>query len=136
MTDTRPTQTASPEPAADLGAIVVLNRDLLFGSRMTSHLRPLGYAVVFARDAETFADLVRSLRPGPVLGIIDMNSAIAWPAIRGLVDDPAVATPLLGFGPHVDVAGRRAAKAAGLARIVSNGEFHRDLVALVRRYAR
>jgi hypothetical protein len=46
-----------------------------------------------------------------------------------------VATPLLGFGPHVDVDGRRAAKAAGLTRIVSNGEFHRDLVALVARYA-
>ncbi|HEX5500673.1 MAG TPA: hypothetical protein VFX03_15660, partial [Thermomicrobiales bacterium] len=69
------------------------------------------------------------------LGVIDMNGPVDWDeiaALAAMADRP----PLLGFGPHVEVAGRRAAKAAGVDRIVANGEFHRDAAALIRRYAR
>ncbi|MDF3015147.1 MAG: hypothetical protein K0R44_372, partial [Thermomicrobiales bacterium] len=44
--------------------------------------------------------------------------------------------PTLAFGPHVDIEGRRAAKAAGVTRIVSNGQFHTDTVGLIERYRR
>ena len=44
--------------------------------------------------------------------------------------------PTLAFGPHVDVEGRRAAKAAGVTRIVSNGQFHSDMAGLIERYRR
>lgn len=116
--------------------IVVLNRDLMFGVRIADVARGLGHAVLFARDAAGFADLLRTTEPAPVLGIVDMNAGVEWGIVRALVDDPAVATPLLAFGPHLDVANRRAAKAAGVDRLVTNGEFHRDMVDLVRRYAR
>lgn len=132
---TPPAAGSEPTPAP-LGTVAVLNRDLLFGVRIGNQLRALGYAVAFARDTEGFAALVRGTEPPPVLGILDMNAGVAWDLVRGLVDDPAVVTPLLAFGPHLDVAGRRAAKAAGVDRLVSNGEFHRDMVGLVRRYAR
>jgi hypothetical protein len=42
--------------------------------------------------------------------------------------------PTLGFGSHVDIETRRAAKSAGVTRIVSNSEFHRDMPALISRY--
>ena len=44
--------------------------------------------------------------------------------------------PVLAFGSHLDVDGRRAAKAAGVTRVLSNGDFHRDMVPLVQRYAK
>jgi len=121
--------------ASNRGTIVVLNRDLMFGARITSHLRPIGYTIVFARDTTRFVELMRSTHPRPVLGILDMNGTIAWDMIDSLAHDPTVTIPLLGFGPHTDVDGRRAAKAADVTRIVSNSEFHGALVSLVERYA-
>ena len=47
----------------------------------------------------------------------------------------AVDVPILAFGPHKDVEGFRSAKAAGVTRVVANGEFSRSLPDLVRRYA-
>ena len=122
--------------ATTIGTIAVLNRDLMFAVRIGNGLRSLGYTVRFAGDTQGFAELLGSTRPAPVLGIVDMNAGIDWEIVRSLVDDLDVATPILAFGPHLDVANRRAAKAAGVDRLVTNGEFHRDMVGLVRRYAR
>lgn len=119
-----------------LGTIIVLNRDLMFGVRIANQLRAAGYTVTFAQKTSDFVSRVRLADPKPVLGLVDMNTPVEWPLIQALVLDTANATPLLGFGPHLDIAGRRAAKAAGLARIVTNGEFHQDTVGFVRRYAR
>ena len=118
------------------GPIVVLNRDLMFGVRIGNQLRALGYDVTFARDTADFAARLRTTDPPPVLGIIDMNTGVDWSIVSAVVADPAIACPLLAFGPHLDVEGRRAAKAAGVDRLVSNGEFHRDMIRLVGRYAR
>ncbi len=119
-----------------LGTIVVLNRDLMFGVRIANQLRAAGYAVTFAQKTSEFVSRLRQADPKPVLGLVDMNTPVEWPLIQALVLDTANATPLLGFGPHLDIQGRRAAKAAGLSRIVTNGEFHQDTIAFVRRYAR
>lgn len=118
------------------GVVVVLNRDLMFGVQIGNQLRALGYEVEFRRDTALFLNAVGTTDPVPVLGIIDMSVGVDWNRIRELTAAPGGAPPLLAFGPHVDVEGRRAAKAAGVTRLVSNGEFHRDMVALVRRYAR
>ena len=118
------------------GPIVVLNRDLMFGVRIGNQLRALGYDVTFARDTAEFAARLRTTDPAPSLGIIDMNAGVDWGQVSAVVENPAIECPLLAFGPHLDVEGRRAAKAAGVDRLVSNGEFHRDMVRLVGRYAR
>lgn len=123
-------------PPCHLGTIVVLNRDLLFGARIASTARALGYRVSFAPTTDAFVDLVRTVAPPPVLGVIDMNAALDWATIATLAADPAIPVPLLAFGPHTDVAGRRTAKAAGVDRLVSNGDFHRDMPRLIQRYAR
>ncbi len=130
-------QRGQGEPTvADAGApVVVLNRDLMFGVQIANVVRALGFAPRFVPDTDAFAAEMRRRDPRPVLGILDMNGPIDWEAISRLAGEPDGA-PLLGFGPHVDVAGRRAAKAAGLTRIVSNGEFHRGMAELIGRYAR
>ncbi|MBA2521084.1 MAG: hypothetical protein H0V24_15585 [Chloroflexia bacterium] len=119
-----------------LGTIVVLNRDLMFGVRIANQLRAAGYTVSFAQKTSEFVSRLRLADPKAVLGVVDMNTPVEWPLIQALVLDTSNATPLLGFGPHLDVPGRRAAKAAGVSRIVTNGEFHHDTIGFVRRYAK
>ncbi|MCC6705112.1 MAG: hypothetical protein IT334_09550 [Thermomicrobiales bacterium] len=115
------------------GTIVVLNRDVFFGARLKQLGRDLGYAVEIAPDASAFRS--RLSGDSVVLGIIDINARPDWSVIAG----ESVETrrpPVLAFGPHLDVEGLRAAKAAGVTRVVSNGQFHRDAAELIRRYAR
>jgi len=133
---TLPVSEPPSEAPFPLGAIAVLNRDLMFGVRIGNQLRSLGYTVSFAPDTVRFVNSVRNAEPAPILGIVDMNAGVDWPTVAELMGDPDITTPLLVFGPHLDVENRRAAKAAGVTRLVSNGDFHRDMIALVRRYAR
>ncbi len=130
-------QLARGEPAAAEAGdpVVVLNRNLMFGVQIANVVRALGFAPRFVPDTDAFIAEMRRCDPRPVLGILDMNGPIDWEAISALAGEPD-GSPLLGFGPHVDVAGRRAAKAAGLTRIVSNGEFHRGMGEVIGRYAR
>ncbi len=129
-------------PAADQAntrqevEIVVLNRDLFFGVRIGNLLKSAGFAVSFAPTTSAFVDRIRQTKPAPVLGLIDMSLGVDWDAVHALTSDPEITTPMLVFGPHKDVEGFRAAKGAGVARVVSNSDFHRDALALVHRYAR
>ena len=116
---------------------IVLNRDLLFGSRIRSALAGLGLESRFVATQEQFVGAVSQEPNAVAIGIIDMNGAISWEVIRAaqLCGDAGF-VPTLAFGPHVDIEGRRAAKAAGVSRIVSNGQFHRDMAGLIERYRR
>jgi hypothetical protein len=116
---------------------VVLNRDLLFGSRIRSVLAGLGLEGRFVTTADQFVGAL-SEEPGSVaIGIIDMNGTVSWDVIRdALSKSQGSLAPTLAFGPHVDIEGRRAAKAAGVTRIVSNGQFHSDMSVLIDRYRR
>ena len=127
------TELANPSPKL----AVVLNRDLLFGSRIRSALSNSGLTAQFVANAEQFARALAEDRDSIAIGIIDMNGPVAWDVIGKLLGhaDPAM-PPTLAFGPHVDIENRRAAKAAGVTRIVSNGQFHEDMVGLIERYRR
>ncbi len=118
------------------GTVVVLNRDLMFGSRITAAARSLGFATRFVRDLPGLAAALAEPGEPPVLAVIDMNAALDWDAVAALVAELDGRAPILGFGPHVDIEGRRAAKGAGLTRIVTNGEFHRDTAGFIGRYAK
>jgi hypothetical protein len=116
---------------------VVLNRDLLFGSRIRSALKSLGLEARFVSTAEQFVGALHQELASVAIGIVDMNGAVAWDVIREeLSGANGGHVPTLAFGPHVDVEGRRAAKAAGVTRIVSNGQFHADMAGLIERYRR
>jgi len=122
------------ENAADQAIAVVLNRDLMFGSRIRSALTSQGLRAQFARDTAQFIQLLETTEPAPVIGIIDMNGAVAWDDLRQALARLGGGVPTLGFGAHVDIETRRAAKSAGVTRIVSNSEFHRDMPTLISRY--
>jgi hypothetical protein len=115
---------------------VVLNRDLLFGSRVRSVLSTLGLEARFVANTEQFVAALTALKGASAIGIIDMNSVVAWDALKAALQEIDAAPPTLAFGPHVDVENRRLAKDAGVTRIVSNGQFHREMKELVDRYRR
>jgi PleD family two-component response regulator len=116
---------------------VVLNRDLLFGSRIRSALKSLGLEARFVATTEQFVGALHEQPSSVAIGIVDMNGAVSWDVIHEILSRPnGDSVPTLGFGSHVDVESRRAAKAAGVTRIVSNGQFHSDMVGLIDRYRR
>ena len=114
---------------------LILNRDLMFGSRIKSALTQIGLRARFVPDTEQFVSAFMDLDESTAIAILDMNGPVDWEQIRAVTAMPNGA-PILAFGPHVDVGGRRAAKAAGVTRIVSNGQFHSELQTLIQRYQR
>jgi hypothetical protein len=120
----------------DAPVAVVLNRDLMFGSRIRSAMATLGLQAVVKGDTQAFLDAARTLGSRAVIAIIDMNGKVDWEVISAALKEDETLPPVLGFGSHTDVETRRAAKAAGVDRIVSNGQFHADMAGYVQRYRR
>jgi FixJ family two-component response regulator len=122
--------------SASTPVVLVLNSDLMLGIAITNTARSLGYEIRRLTSSDAFVEALQATGGESALAIVDMNMRPDWDAIRSAIESGTISLPILGFGPHVDVEGRRAAKQAGLTRIVSNGEFHRDMAGLIRRYAR
>jgi hypothetical protein len=114
---------------------IVLNRDLLFGARIRTALSALGLQPVFVKSGEQLAAALAGQRERVAIAIVDMNAPVPWDVVSAAIRG-ADAPPTLAFGPHTDVANRRAAQAAGMTRIVSNGQFHQDMAVLIDRYRR
>jgi hypothetical protein len=126
------------EPAGDArvaarGLVAVLSGDLFFGMRIRTTLRQLGYTVALAQDSAAFTNHLQRGDQRAVLGLIDFNRPGAWQALEGAI---ATGIPMIAFGPHTDVDGFRAARAAGVARTIANGEFSNSLADLAARYAK
>ena len=115
---------------------VVLNRDLLFGSRLRSALSSIGLAVRRVSSTEQFVQQMNELGGSCAIGIIDMNGPVDWTVLSDALRASEHWPPLLAFGPHVDAKQMRAARAAGITRVVSNGQFNREMVTLIERYRR
>jgi hypothetical protein len=118
--------------ASSAPTIVVLNRDLFFGVRIGNLLKSAGYSPIFAKTTPEFLDALYSSQNLPVLGIVDLGASPDWASIQA---QPR-SIPILAFGPHKDTDALRAAKSAGVTRVVSNSEFHKNALALIERYAR
>jgi CheY-like chemotaxis protein len=112
--------------------IAVLSRDVFFGMRIRNALKQLGYALVLVK---TERDLGEAMASFPALALVDFNAPVDWDAIAaGIAAHSAV--PVVAFGAHTDVDGFQQAKAAGVARAISNGAFTQQLPDLIARYAR
>src|SRR5699024_5287189 len=103
----------------DAGMIVDLSGDVSFGMRMRTIIRQRGHALQICKDATS---LDAAAGDSPLLAFVDFNQPVDW---DGLAPVMASETPVVAFGSHTYVEGFRAAKAAGVDRTVSNGEFSR-----------
>lgn len=115
---------------------VVLNRDLIFGSRIRGALAGLGLEARFVSNAEQFDEAVRELRQAAAIGIIDMNGVVSWDVVSATLQGSETVPPTIAFGSHKDADNLRAAKASGVTRVVSNSQFHKDMQGLIERYRR
>lgn len=109
------------------GLVCALSRDVFFGMRIRTVLQNLGYEMKLCKDE---AELVASTSEASI-ALVDFNQGVDWEALQPLITS---ATPVVAFGAHTNVEGFRAAKSAGVRRVVSNGEFSRKLPALLTQY--
>jgi DNA-binding NarL/FixJ family response regulator len=115
--------------------VVVMCRDLFFAMRIRNALKQMSYTARLVKSEEELAAQLADSESTPALLIIDFNSEVDW----SMISDATASTPQLptiAFGPHTDVASFRAAKAAGMTRVVANGTFTAELPALIETYAR
>lgn len=110
-----------------LGAVAALSRDVFFGMRIRTVLQQLGYEMRLCKNEQELVDAA----PGAIIALVDFNIPVDWPALKPVLDSDV---PILAFGSHTNVEGFRSAKAAGVTRVVSNGEFSRKLPALLTQY--
>lgn len=112
-----------------LGAVAALSRDVFFGMRIRTVLSQLGYEMRLCKNEQ---ELVIAA-PDTIIALVDFNIPVDWDALTSILDGQV---PVLAFGSHTNVEGFRAAKSAGVTRVVSNGEFSRKLPALLTQYQR
>lgn len=111
------------------GTVSALSRDVFFGMRIRTVLNQLGYDL---KLCNTEQQLVESF-PGSVATLVDFNIPVNWESLSSVLKSEV---PVIAFGSHTNVDGFRAAKSAGVTRVVSNGEFSRRLPALLTQYRR
>ncbi len=115
------------------GPILMLIPDVFFAVTVRNAVRRTGYEPHIVKTTDDLVVLAGEHQA--VLAVIDLaavRSDAEWADIAELVAD---GLPTLVFGSHKDVDGLRAAKAAGVTRVVSNGQFHREMADLIQRYA-
>jgi hypothetical protein len=114
-------------------SIILIVDDLMFLPRLEQGARHLGYTPLPATDE---AQLTRALFQSPVLVIVDLFSrSFDWAALVALVKaSKAGPTPVLGFGPHVDLDLRERALAAGCDAVVGRGAVAGNLSHLVEKH--
>lgn len=115
------------------GTVIAVVPDLFFSVTVRNAIRSAGYD---ARMVKAVGDIGPSFEmPSPRLAVIDMGAVRSpedWSVLTTVKES---GVPVLVFGPHKNVEGFRAAKAAGVSRVVSNGQFHADMVGFISRYA-
>lgn len=114
--------------------VLLLNRDLMAGVPIANTCKALGYTVVGVHNTHDFVDALVSTDNRIALGVIDMNGEIDWPVISNTLNSSERTPPVIAFGPHVDIEGRKSAKESGVARAYSNRGFHRDIAQCLEKF--
>jgi CheY-like chemotaxis protein len=115
----------------DTQKIVVLIRDLFFSVKVKNELVNAGYEpLLVKREPELLSTVEAS---NPVLVLLDLNAKPDWETLEPLLESES-APPVLAFGPHKDLEARKAAQAAGVTRVVTNQQLHRNLHEYIQRY--
>ncbi len=124
----------SSRTTKERGVIIAVIKDVFFGITVRNSIKKLNFEPQLIKSTDTLADTVAVYDPSLVildLQVIEKESA--WGAVTATRE---LNIPVLVFGPHKDVEGLRAAKAAGVSRVVANSQFHREMPALIERYVR
>lgn len=105
------------------GVGVLLSDDLLFTSKVQATARAHGGTVRVARTSDSLLSLVHELRPAAVLLDLhnpDLNLSVLVEHLRQACSP---LPKLLAYGSHVDTATLKAARQAGLDRVMPRSQF-------------
>ena len=124
----------SSKTTKERGVIIAVVKDVFFGITVRNTIKRLNYEPQMIKSVEHLLDTVAVYDPSLVivdLQVIEDESG--WSLITAIREQNV---PVLVFGPHKDVEGLRAAKQAGVSRVVANSQFHREMPVLIERYVR
>jgi uncharacterized protein related to proFAR isomerase len=124
----------SSRTTKERGVIIAVIKDVFFGITVRNTIKKLNFEAQLIKTTDQLADTVAVYDPSLVildLQVIENESA--WSSVTAIRE---MNIPVLVFGPHKDVEGLRAAKAAGVSRVVANSQFHREMPTLIERYVR
>jgi hypothetical protein len=99
-----------------MGEIVAVVTDLFFAARIRSAASAAGRPLRFASSLQTIPERI----DGIVL--VDLDAALDVPAVVREVRARG-AREIIVFGPHMDTARRKAARAAGADRVLAKSRF-------------
>jgi hypothetical protein len=117
--------------------IILIVDDLMFLPKLETTVQNLGYQPLVATDELT---LNRAIGAAPVLAIVDLyeaNHTFSWEYLVRFMKGPGKKgnhVPILGFGPHVDLALRERALAVGCAAVVGRSAIVTQLPHLIEKY--
>ncbi len=115
------------------GPILLLIPDVFFAVTVRNTVRRLGYDPHILKTTDEL--VVAAGEHQAVLAVVDLATVRSSDEWTDIGEIEASGIPVLVFGSHKDVDGLRAAKSAGVARVVSNGQFHREMRDMIERYA-
>jgi hypothetical protein len=114
-------------------SILLLIPDVFFAVNVRNAVRRVGYDPHVLKTTDDL--IVAAGEEQAALAVVDLAAVHGDAEWTDVGDLARAGLPVLVFGSHKDVDGLRAAKAAGVTRVVSNGQFHREMDALIQRYA-
>ena len=118
-----------PDPTG--GTVLAVTEDLIFRSKIRTSLERAGYAVRFA-GASGLPGAVRESTPSLLLVDYSLCGEAGFEAVAALKQDPATRSiPILAYGPHLDLAARERARAAGADAVLANSQVASDLPGVV-----
>ena len=98
--------------------IVAVVTDLFFQSRISATANHCGRRVRFIRDG--------AIASSYAIALVDLDADVdVLRCIQTL--KAGSGAPVIAFGPHVDVEGRKAARAAGADRVLAKSRFVSEL---------
>lgn len=112
-----------------MSQVLAVVTDLFFQSRIASAARARGHEVQFVRSIDALP-----LNSAALLALVDLDAKLdVLAAIRGVAG--AGIERIVAFGPHVDTAGRKAARAAGAHRVLAKSKFVEELPSILAELA-
>jgi DNA-binding NarL/FixJ family response regulator len=112
-------------------SVLLASTDLMFAPRVSDAARALGGTCRMVSAGQ----LAEALNPETRLVLLDLSLAGLDPQqVVASVRSSAPSAGVVAFGPHVHEARLEAARAAGCNEVVSRGELHGRLPAILARY--
>jgi AmiR/NasT family two-component response regulator len=122
----------APTPGGPDG--LLLSRDLIFTSKVTSTARSLGRQVMVVGNSALAIEMIEQWRPRTVFVDLAAGELVEPAALLAYRRVAGPETSFVAFGSHVDTARLDAAKAAGCHAVLPRSQFSAQLPALIAKY--